>query len=130
MNTEKAKKEPNYTVEQVNALKQAYINKPANVSNAEFCAEQGKLLGKPARSIVSKLSREGVYVAEPKGTKKASKDEGPSKKELFANLETAGFDSEGLDGATKAAIERVLALQVAFNATQELAAQVELAKAA
>jgi hypothetical protein len=130
---DKVKKEPNYTESQVATLVEAYKAKPASVSNAEFCAEWGKTLNKPPRSIVSKLSRESVYVAEPKGAKKAVKDDGPSKKDLFAKLDSAGFSSEGLDGATKAAIQRVLDLQVAFNAlTVDLANPVdeEMAEAA
>lgn len=65
--------------------------------------------GKTKRSVISKLVREGVYVASEKPAPKA-KDEGPTKKELLRDLEAAGFNVEGLEPATKDAIARVLAL--------------------
>ena len=62
--------------------------------------------GKTVRSIRSKLVREGVYVATPKGP--AVKADGPSKKELLRELESKGFDTEGFEGATKIALSRLL----------------------
>lgn len=64
-------------------------------------------IGKSVRSVRSKLVREGVYVkAEAAPSAKA---EGPSKKELLRELEaTTGFSAEGLEGATKAAIARLM----------------------
>jgi hypothetical protein len=68
-------------------------------------------LGKPVRSVRSKLVREGAYVAPTKPAK-VERDEGPTKKELLAELRTLmpGFDTDGLNGATKDAISAVIAL--------------------
>ena len=62
---------------------------------------------KSVRSVRSKLVREGVYVAKPKA--KTTKVMGPTKKELLKDLETTGFDVAGFEGATKEAIERLIA---------------------
>ena len=63
-------------------------------------------IGKSVRSIRSKLVREGVYVATPKKT--ASKQDGPSKKEILRDIEAKGFDVAGFEGATKMALTRLL----------------------
>jgi hypothetical protein len=63
---------------------------------------------KTTRSIRSKLVREGIYVAAPKGA--ASKADGPSKKELLRDIEAHGFATEGFEGATKVALSRLLGL--------------------
>jgi len=94
----------NYSVEQVDVIKSQY----AQVGNAGL-ADIAQAVGKSVKSVRAKLVREGVYVAEIKAPKQA-KDEGPSKKELLATLEAKGFDVTGLEGATKVAIERVIAI--------------------
>lgn len=67
-------------------------------------------IGKPVRSVRSKLVREGVYVATP-DKPKTKKEEGPTKKELLNQLESlVSFDVNGLMGATKEAIAHVIAL--------------------
>ena len=63
---------------------------------------------KTPRSIRSKLVREGIYVAAPKGA--ASKADGPSKKEILRDIEALGFETEGFEGATKIALSRLLGL--------------------
>jgi len=63
-------------------------------------------IGKSVRSVRSKLVREGVYVATPKKT--ASKQDGPSKKEILRDIEAKGFDVAGFEGATKMALTRLL----------------------
>lgn len=64
-------------------------------------------IGKSVRSVRSKLVREGVYVKVEKPKRVVV--EGPSKKELLRELEaTTGFSAEGLEGATKAAIARLM----------------------
>jgi hypothetical protein len=63
-------------------------------------------LDKPVRSVRSKLVREGVYVASPK--KAAAKQDGPSKKEILRDIESVGFDVSGFEGATKAALTRLM----------------------
>ena len=65
-------------------------------------------IDKSVRSVRSKLVREGVYVAQPKV--KSQKQQGPTKKELLRDLEGAGFDVSGFEGATKEAITRLIAM--------------------
>ena len=67
-------------------------------------------VGHSIRSVRSKLVREGVYVAPAKPEAKP-KDEGPTKKEMLAELaDLVDFDVAGLTGATKPAIASVIAL--------------------
>lgn len=96
----------NYTPELTESIVAQYQEGVAVESIAEA-------IGKSVRSVRSKLVREGVYVAATKPVK--AKVEGPTKKELLRELEaTTGFSAEGLEGATKAAIERLMqALQPA-----------------
>lgn len=103
----------NYSAELVAKIRDMY----AELGNAglEAIAETA---GKTKRSVISKLVREGVYVADAKPAPKA-KDEGPTKKELLRDLEATGFNVEGLEPATKDAIARVLA--VASQAQDEVA---------
>jgi hypothetical protein len=63
---------------------------------------------KTPRSIRSKLVREGIYIAAPKGA--ALKTEGSSKKEILRDIEALGFETEGFEGATKIALSRLLGL--------------------
>jgi len=92
-----AKAQPNYTEEMVVAMTTAY----QDGTSVEDIAET---IGKSKRSVISKLVREGVYVATEKPT--AQRDNGPTKKELLNQLE--GLDPQmpvnGLAGATKEAI--------------------------
>ena len=55
----------NYTEEMVNAMTEAYTENPTR-DTVDALAEQ---FGKTTRSIIAKLSREGVYVAQPRTTK-------------------------------------------------------------
>lgn len=65
-------------------------------------------LGKSVRSVRAKLVREGLYVAPEKGV--AAKKEGPTKKELLIELEkVAPFPVDGFLGATKEAINHLIA---------------------
>jgi hypothetical protein len=68
--------------------------------------EIAESLDKTVRSVRSKLVREGVYVASPKKT--AAKQDGPSKKEILRDIEAQGFDVTGFEGATKAALTRLM----------------------
>lgn len=94
----------NYT----EAMVQTLLDRYEQLGNAgiEQIAQE---LGRPKRSVISKLVREGVYVADAKPAPKA-KDEGPTKKEILRDIEAAGFPVEGLEPATKDALARVLAL--------------------
>ena len=92
-------KTPNYTLAQVDQI----INSYESGESVESIAEA---IGKSVRSVRSKLVREGVYVAKEKTTSK--KVLGPTKKELLRVLETH-IDVTGLEGATKEAIENLIA---------------------
>jgi len=72
-------------------------------------AEIADALGKSVRSVRAKLVREGVYIAETK-EKAAPRDMGPTKGELLEVLVGLKYDVEGLEGAKKSAIERIIAL--------------------
>lgn len=97
-------KTPNYTEEMVTKLHARY----AELGN-DGLETIAKELGKPVRSIRAKLVRDGIYVA-PVKTATSRKAEEPSKKELLKALDETGFESAGLEGATKEALARVIAL--------------------
>lgn len=91
----------NYSEEMEQQLLALY--KELGNEGLEDIAEQ---MDKPVRSIRSKLVQKGWYVPSPKGsTKKAT---GPSKKELLRDIEAVGFDTTGLDPASKSALSRLL----------------------
>jgi len=95
----------NYTEAMVETMLQMY----AELGN-EGLDTIAETIGKPVRSVRSKLVREGVYVAAPEKPK-AKREEGPTKKELLNQLESlVAFDVSGLMGATKEAIAHVIAL--------------------
>jgi hypothetical protein len=98
-------KTTNYTSEMVDRMVSMY----EQLGN-EGIEEIAEAVGRPVRSVRSKLVREGVYVAAPVKAK-AKREEGPTKKELLNELETlVSFDVNGLTGATKDAIAAVIAL--------------------
>jgi|TARA_X000000950_G_C13702532_1_gene572757 hypothetical protein len=93
----------NYTDEQVSKMLEMY----SELGNAGI-DQIAEAVEKNVRSVRSKLVREGVYVASPRA-KAASKDMGPSKKELLNDLENiVGFDVTGFSGATKPAIQELI----------------------
>lgn len=98
----KAQKKVNYSDEQAALLRSLYAEK-----GNEGLDEIAKALDKSVRSVRAKLVRDGLYITPDKPMKQV-KDEGPSKKELLMELETKGFDPTGFEGATKAAIQRLI----------------------
>lgn len=101
-----AKTKVNYTDEMVQTILDMY----AELGN-DGMEQIAQAVHKPVRSVRSKLVREGVYVATPKAPK-AVKDDGPTKKELLAELAQV-FPGDVLDGlmpATKAAIQAIIGL--------------------
>jgi len=79
----------------------------SDYQNGVDVADIATSIEKSIRSVRSKLVREGVYVAKPKAT--SQKQQGPTKKELLRDLEQTGFDVQGFEGATKDAIQRLIA---------------------
>ena len=71
----------NYTDEMVAQMTEAYVANPSRETVEALAAEMGKTV----RSIIAKLSREGVYVAQPKVTKTG--EPVVRKAELVAQLE-------------------------------------------
>ena len=98
---EATQKTANYTAEMVDQMIEMY----GELGN-DGLDEIADTLGKSVRSIRSKLVREGAYVASPKKT--AAKLDGPSKKEILRDIEASGFDVSGFEGATKAALTRLM----------------------
>ena len=91
-------KTPNYTSAQTAQITEAY-------QSGQDINEIANAIGKSVRSVRSKLVREGVYVAKEKVASK--KVQGPTKKELLRELDVH-YDTKGLEGATKEAIEGLL----------------------
>jgi hypothetical protein len=114
----------NYTDEMVQRMVSMY----EQLGN-EGMDEIAEAIGRPVRSVRSKLVREGVYVAAPTKAK-AKREEGPTKKELLNALEAlVDFDVNGLTGATKEAIAHVIALAQLEHVVQaETAEQPEVAE--
>ena len=100
---EATQKTTNYSPEMVDSMVAMY-EELGNDGLDQIAAE----LDKTVRSVRSKLVREGVYVASPK--KVAAKQEGPSKKEILREIESNGFDVSGFEGATKAALSRLISV--------------------
>ncbi len=104
---EKTAKPANYTAEQTVALVAAYQAAPT----AETVADLAAKFGKTVRSVVAKLSREGVYQKKEYTTKKGEK---PMRKEDMATalMEAFGLteaEAESLTKANKTALSKVLA---------------------
>lgn len=116
--TTKTTKAVNYTAEQTAALLAAYTAAPT----VETVEQIAAYLGKSARSIVAKLSREGVYkkkeyttkTGEPVIKKDAAADE------IGAMLGMAENDIESLTKANKNALKMIAAaLKVAYQTDAE-----------
>jgi hypothetical protein len=100
-----AEKTANYTPEMTAAIVGAYKEAPT----AETVSALAEKFGKTVRSIVAKLSREGVYKAKEYTTKKGEK---PVKKDTHAEAIGAvlGLSEGEIDSLTKAnktALEKI-----------------------
>jgi hypothetical protein len=118
-------KNVNYTPEMVATMKAMYAQlRPAH-GNKETVARIAKAVDRPVKSVTAKLVREGTYVKEEKPVSTASKDNGPSKKDLLAQLEAAdpAFPVDGLMPATKEAIAEVLARVLAARESADEVAE-------
>ena len=93
----------NYTDEMVNTMTEQYSANPTR-ETVDALAEQ---FGKTTRSIIAKLSREGVYVAQPRTTK--SGEPVVSKSELVSTLEAHfGIEMPTLVKAGKQDLQRLV----------------------
>jgi hypothetical protein len=93
-----------YTPEQVEELKAAYLANPSPETVAELAAKYGKSI----KSIVGKLSKEGIY---QKTVYRSKTGELPvTKLELVDKLQAAtGLTLEGLEKAPKSTLKKLLA---------------------
>ena len=93
----------NYTDEMVNEMTTQYTANPTR-ETVDALANQ---FGKTTRSIIAKLSREGVYVAQPRTTK--SGEPVVSKSELVSTLEAHfGIEMPTLVKAGKQDLQRLV----------------------
>ena len=93
----------NYTDEMVNAMTEQYVANPTRETVDSLANE----FGKTTRSIIAKLSREGVYVAQPRTTK--SGEPVISKSELVATInEHFGIEMPTLVKAGKQDLQRLV----------------------
>ena len=97
----------NYTSEQTAEMVSAYVANPTQETVAMFAEK----FGKSVRSVVAKLSREGVYVAKEYKTKTGEK---PEKKDSVADaigavLKLSEADVESLTKANKRALQAIFA---------------------
>ena len=119
----------NYSVEMVDAMVAMYSeNRDAGLDNADNVAQVISMLEakfgqfRTKKSVVSKLSREGVYVKDEMPTA-APRDLGPTKKELAIALEnrldTLGLsdvlDVNNIMNATKAGFQGVISIVNALS---------------
>ena len=93
----------NYTEEMVNAMTEAYAENPTR----ETVDALANKFGKTTRSIIAKLSREGVYIAQPRTTKSG---EPVVQKSELVNAIQSHFDIElpTLVKAGKADLQRLV----------------------
>ena len=93
----------NYTDRMVEEMVSAYMSAPT----AETVAQLSAQLGKPTRSIVAKLVREGVYVAAQRVTKTGAPV--VRKSEIVSQIQDAlGVELATLEKASKADLEKLL----------------------
>lgn len=93
----------NYTDRMVAEMVATYVQAP----NPDTVAKLSEQLGKPTRSIVAKLVREGVYVAQQRVTKTGAPV--VRKSELVAQIQAAvGAELPTLEKASKADLQLLL----------------------
>jgi hypothetical protein len=96
-------KAKNYTEEMVADMHELYTATPTR-ETVELLAEK---LGKSVRSVIAKLSREGIYVSQPRVTK--SGEPVVRKSELVAQIEDHfGIEVPTLVKASKADLQELI----------------------
>ena len=93
----------NYTQQQTEQMVSKYTANPTRATVDALA----KALGKNTRSVIAKLSREGVYVAQPRATK--SGEPIVRKAELVAQIEAHfGIEMPTLVKASKVDLQRMV----------------------
>lgn len=98
----------NYTEEQTKQIIDLY-----NELGNEGLPEIATKVGKTVNSVRAKLVKEGIY--EPSEKSSNRKKQGASKKEILRELENLGLRPDGLEGATKNALENIKTLIESFK---------------
>ena len=102
----KATKAVNYTAQNVENMIATYTSADTAEARTEAVAQIANALGKTVKSVIAKLSREGVYIKAVKATKTGAKVE--TKAAIVADIaRNLGVDAEAiasLTNATKAAL--------------------------
>jgi hypothetical protein len=113
----KTEKIVNYTPEMTAAILAAYVLEPTTETVKDLAAE----FGKTTRSIIAKLSREGVYKKAEYVTKQGGKPETKETKvaRIAAMLGVTSDKLNGLETATKMALDLVIAGLTAKAETTE-----------
>ena len=111
-----AEKQVNYTPEQTLQIREAYLAAPTS----ETVEALAKSLGKTVRSIVAKLSREGIYKKKEYVTKNGEK---PVKKDELADQLALmfGLTENEADSLTKANKTALVKIMAKFAAVQAIA---------
>ena len=105
----------NYTEEQTAEMVEAYTNEPT----PEPVEELANTLGKSKKSIIGKLSREGVYRREAYVSKTGEKP--ITKIEIVANIaDHLGLESSDLSGLEKSPKEALRILERSVAGSSEL----------
>ena len=92
-----------YTAEQTTAMVEGYTSG----TSVEQLAQD---LGKSARSVIAKLSREGVYKAKEKSSATTRVTKAQLIEQIAAKLEVPSEKLESLEKATKEALELLATL--------------------
>lgn len=105
--TAAAAKAANYTAEQVATLRSEYVAAPT----AETVEKLAELMGKTSRSIIAKLSREGIYKKKEYKTKtgEAVQKKDETADAIGAILRLNENDIESLTKANKTALKAIFA---------------------
>lgn len=108
----------NYSAEAVETLK---TYNPEAGNKAEL-ARLSEAVGKSVPSVRSKLSTMGLYVAEVKATKASTGNKASIVESIVeAGVELNAAEMEGLQNATKAPLEKILAALTVEPASSEVA---------
>jgi hypothetical protein len=103
LNKENNMAQANYTEKMTAEMVETYAANPSR----ETVESLAKKLGKNTRSVIAKLSREGVYKATPRTTKTGEPI--VRKSELLTQIETHyGIELPSLVKATKADLQRLI----------------------
>ena len=99
--TDKAK---NYTVEMEETLRTVYVPDATQDERTEQIAAISKMVDRPTRSVIAKLTSMGVYVPKVYKTKKGTPV--VKKETIVSNIEAVlGAELNGLEKATKKTLE-------------------------